>query len=375
MYPSHSTSAWLDDLTQRLSIGGTGHVGGAVLHKLLEQHAAGSVQVTVLVRSEEKSNHLVEKYPRVQTIIGNMGEYAKVEAAARDADIVINTAPDISHDNGIRAVLAGLKDQPRKPYYVHTSGASLIWDEPEGFKDARLWDDIADIGELSALKEKHTHAVTDKIVRDAASDVNVAIISPGFVGGLSPSIEHPTPITTPAILTTARAFGTGFQIAQGENASAWIHVDDLANMFMILINDALATLAGTPVKRTYELQVWGPEAYYFGVEDNIVFADFMKALAPLLLEHGVVQSSDIRSVNVTEAARISLAGPGKEYDPLAPPPPADSWAMHISVMYGINMRIRGSRMEKLGWTANKGAVAKSLPEVVSKYLQNEQQKA
>lgn len=304
-----------------------------------------------------------------------MGEHEKIEAASRDADIVINTAPDISHDDGIKAILAGLKGRSQKAYYVHTSGASLIWDEPEGLKEARMWDDVADIRELSSLKEKHTHAVTDKLARDAASDVNVAIVSPGFVGGLSPSIEHPTPITTPAILTTARAFGSGFQIAQGENASAWIHVNDLANIFLVLIDDALAALAGTPTKRADELQLWGPEAYYFGVEENIVFSDFMKALTPILVEHGVVQSSDIRSVNVTEAARISLAGPGKEYDPLAPPPPADSWAMHISVMYGVNMRLRSSRMEKLGWKAEKGAVARSLPEVVARYLELEKQKA
>lgn len=304
-----------------------------------------------------------------------MREYVKIEAAARDADIVINTAPDISHDDGIKAILAGLKNQPHKAYYIHTAGASLIWDEPAGLEEARLWDDIADVAELSGLDEGHAHAVTDKIVRDAASDVNVAIVSPGFVGGLSPSIEHPTPITTPSILTTARAFGSGFQIAQGQNASAWIHVDDLAKMYLVLVDDALAALAGAPIERTYELQVWGSEAYYFGIEDNVVFSDFMKALVPVLLEQGVIQSGEIRSVNVTQAAQIGLAGPGKEYDPLAPPPPPDSWAMYIVIMYGINMRLRGSRMEKLGWKAEKGSVIRALSEVVSTYLQLEKQKA
>lgn len=151
----------------------------------------------------------MSKYPRVETLVGHTGEYDKIEAACRSADIVINTAPDISHDEGIRAILRGLQGR-EGAYYLHTSGASLIWDEPEGSKDARWWDDIEHVGELSALKEKHTHAVTDRIVREAAGQgVNVAIVSPGFVGGLSPSIEHPTPITTPAILTTARAFGSG----------------------------------------------------------------------------------------------------------------------------------------------------------------------
>ncbi|CAN8095984.1 unnamed protein product [Discula destructiva] len=360
-----------------LCIGGTGHIGGAVLQKLLEQHPEESLKVKVLVRNEEKGARLLGQYARVQTVVGDITECSKLEAAAKEADIVINTAPDITHGDGINAILKGLNSRSSKAYYIHTSGASLIWDEPEGLKDARLWDDIADIGELSSLEEKHTHAVTDRLVREAASDVNVAIMSPGFVSGLSPSLEHPTPITLPAILTTARAFGSGFQIAQGENVSAWIHVDDLASMFMILVDDALAAIAGSPIQRgpeLAELPMWGPEAYYFGVTENIAFANFMKFHASVFFEQGVIQSSEIRSVNVTEAARISIAGPGKEYDPLAPAPPADSWAMHISIMYGINMRIRASRMEKFGWKAEKGPLAGYLKEVVSRHLQLEKEK-
>lgn len=153
----------------------------------------------------------MSKYPRVQILVGNIGEYDKIEAGCRGADVVINTSPDITHDDGIRAMLRGLgqHQSPHKPYYIHTSGASLIWDEPKGSAEARWWDDVADVAELSSLEEAHTHAVTDRIVRDAASDVHVAIVSPGFVGGLSPSLEHPTPITMPAIMTTARAFGSG----------------------------------------------------------------------------------------------------------------------------------------------------------------------
>lgn len=143
---------------------------------------------------------------------------------------------------------------------------------------------------------------------------------------------------------------------------------DLANMFLILVNDALAS-----VQQGQESKLWGPEAYYFGVGDNIAFADFMKALVPVLHQHGVIASPDIMSVDVVQAARISLAGPGKEYDPLAPSPPPDSWAMHIAIMYGVNMRIRASRMEKLGWKAEMGSVVETFPEVIAEYLRLEKE--
>lgn len=209
-------------------------------------------------------------------------------------------------------------------------------------------------------------------MREASPDVNVAIVSPGFVCGMSPSLEHPTPITTPALVTTARAFNSGFQIAQGENTVAWIHVMDLARIFMILVDDALAALAGKPIERPAEvLPLWGPEAYYFGTGGEISFADFMKGLAPVLHEHGVIKSTELKSVNVTEAARISLAGPGGEYDADAPPPPPDSWAMHISIMYGVNMRINASRIGRLGWKPEMGSVVDTFREVVPYYLARE----
>lgn len=209
-------------------------------------------------------------------------------------------------------------------------------------------------------------------MREASPDVNVAIVSPGFVSGMSPSIEHPTPITTPALVTTARAFNSGFLIAQGENSASWIHVLDLARIFMVLVDDALAALAGKPVERPAQvLPLWGPEAYYFGTGENISFGDFMRGLVPVLHEHGVIASTEVKSVNVTEAARISLAGPGGEYDADAPPPPPDSWAMHISIMYGVNMRIHASRMQRLGWKPEMGSVVDTFRDIVPGYLSRE----
>ncbi|POS68944.1 hypothetical protein DHEL01_v212663 [Diaporthe helianthi] len=365
-------------MPQILLIGGTGHVGGAVLHKILEQHG-GDVQVKVVVRGEDKGSRLQGKYPQVQTVVGDLGDYKTIEEASSQADVVINAGPDITHDEGIRAIFKGQKARKaasgQTPYYIHTSGASLIWDEPEGKNGSRWWDDLTDVPELSALEEKHTHAVTDRIVRGAAEDINVAIVAPGFVGGMSPSTEHPTPITTPALLTTARAFKSGFQISPGENRHAWVDVMDLAGIYMILVDDALTALAGTPVAREAGTPpLWGREAYYFATGEDISFSDFMRGLAPVLKQHGVIESDELKSVSVTEAARISLAGPDGEYDPLAPPPPPDSWAMHIAIMYGVNMKIRASRIARLGWKPT-AKVVDSFQEVVPEYLRLEKQAA
>ncbi|KAL0943387.1 nucleoside-diphosphate-sugar epimerase [Colletotrichum truncatum] len=345
-------------------VGATGHIGGAVLDQLLQKHA--DAKVKALVRDEGKAARLAAKYPQVECVVGDTGNLEVLENCSKAADIVINTSPDITHDAGIKAILTGLKARDGvKPYYIHTSGASLIWDEPTGSKDARWWDDIADIGDICAFKgEAHTHAVTDKIVRDAAPNVNVAIVSPGFVGGMSPSIEHSTPITMPAIFLTARAFKSGWHIAEGENTHAWIDVSDLARMYLVLVGKAI-----DGASESEPFDIWGPDAYYFGTSEDISFGKFMKHLVPVLKENNVIETTDIKSVSVIEAARASIAG--SDYDPDAPPPPPDTWAMHIAIMYGINMRVRASRMEKLGWKAEKGSIVDTFPQVVAEYLKRE----
>ncbi|KAK8066209.1 nucleoside-diphosphate-sugar epimerase protein [Apiospora hydei] len=342
-------------------IGGTGHIGGAVLHKTVERNA--NALVTVLVRDAGKAQRLVSKYPQVKPVIGDLESFAVIEAASREADIVINAAPDITHDKAIESAINGLTGRSTKGYYIHTSGASILWDEPNGSKEARTWDDVDDIADVLALDLDKTHSVTDNLVRNAAADVNVAIISPGFVGGMSPSIEHPTPITTPGFILTSRAFKAGFQIAQGENQHAWIHVEDIADMYMLLVEKALAA----------DQNCWGKEAYYFGVGEVIPFSDLMQRLAPVLHKHGVIESAKVQSVDTNDAAKASMYG--ANYSEESVPPAADSWAMHIAIMYGVNMRLRATRMTKLGWKPQKGPIVETFDEVFGSFLRSEREAA
>lgn len=149
-----------------------------MLDLLYTEHPLSTFEV--LVRTEDKAQRLRARYPKVQTVIGDLKNYASLEAGAAKADIVINTAPDITHDQGIGAILKGLTSSSRnhKGYYIHTSGASCIYEDPEPGKEPRVWDDISDIDALLALSPDKTHLVTDNAVRAFSSKVNVAIISP-----------------------------------------------------------------------------------------------------------------------------------------------------------------------------------------------------
>lgn len=229
--------------------------------------------------------------------------------------------------------------------------------------------------EILALDQSYTHIPTDNLVRRASADVHVAILSPVGIGGISPSLEHPMPLTTGPLLSTAHAFGSGFQIARGENESGWVHVLDLARAMLLLMDNALDALAG-PSGTTAEpaepagFPLWGTRAYYFVSAEDVSFHDLQSALVPSLRRHGVIPSEEIRSVTHTLAARTCLAG-SNEFDPDAPLPPPDSWVIHLATWFGINMRVRSERLAALGWKPVEKSILGDWEMAIDEFLKRE----
>lgn len=242
---------------------------------------------------------------------------------------------------------------------------------------------MADIDEILALDESNTHVATDNAVRAASADVHVAIVAPGGIGGISPSVEHPLPLATGALVSTARAFGSGFQIGRGENESGWVHALDLARAMLLLVDNALGALANsTTPTEPVGFPLWGRRAYYLVRAEDISFHDLQAALVPALRRRGVISSVEIRSVSHAEAARACLAGStgGGELDPgdaqqqqqqqPAPPPP-DSWVFHLATWFGINMRVRSERLAALGWRPVERSILGDWEVVVEEFLKRE----
>ena len=125
-----------------------------------------SAAVTTLVRTKKQAKLVGAKYSEVRCLVGDLESFELLARASREADIVINCGPDITHDEGIRTVLNALRDRPGpRPYYLHTSGAFLICDlnSPCGELEDRVWDDVDDIEQLISMPDSATHAVTDKV--------------------------------------------------------------------------------------------------------------------------------------------------------------------------------------------------------------------
>ncbi|KAI9736994.1 MAG: hypothetical protein M1834_000583 [Cirrosporium novae-zelandiae] len=305
-------------------VGATGRIGGTVLQAIVEKYQS-KIDLSALVRDKEKGKMLVKRYARITLVVGSLEDLDLIEAAANEADIVINCAWDIGHEAGIKAIIRGLAKRP-KGYYIHTSGAAAISDEPSGsIAGKKIWDDVTDIAELTSLPDTAYHRVTDKIVLATHPNVNTAIISPGSVYGIDPLTEHP-PMTFPWILPIARQLHTGFTISEGINIVSLVHLYDLARLFLLLVSNALGEYrANVP-----QSEIWGPEAYYFAAAYECSFRDFMTAILPLLKERGIVKSETIEQLDLREAQKLG--------------------GRFFAIAFGTNMRIRSSRAKKfLKW--------------------------
>ncbi|KAJ9132120.1 NAD(P)-binding protein [Pleurostoma richardsiae] len=332
-------------------IGATGHIGGAVIDGLLSKNS--NLSITALFRSPDKAMRYQERFPAVKTVIGDLEDLYTIEEQSRAAAIVINTAPDL-YMRVTDAVARGLSSRPTRGFYIHTAGAALIWEQPCGESSPMIWDDIADIDAIKNRPEGTTHKDTDSRVRSYASTMNVAIISPAYVHGLSPSPNHPTFLTLPDVVSTMRAFDSGFVIGKGANRETFVHVVDLARMYVALVDDALCG------PDEYDPRLWGVDAYYFGGDIEMSFRDFMELFVPLAKESGIITTDEIKSLAVgdpTEAAQYR-----NDRD-------IHEWSDHIITMFGINMRCQSARArELLGYEPKEKNVAKSLSESLDAFL-------
>ncbi|KAK8091605.1 NAD dependent epimerase/dehydratase family protein [Apiospora hydei] len=279
-------------------MGGTGHMGGAILDLLAgSSHLANvGIQVQVLARDQEKAARVTAKYTQVQPVVGVFANLDLIESTCRGVDIVINAGADITHDETIKAVLRGLQSREgegseMKPYFIHTSGAYLICDlrEPGGTKSEKVWDDIEDSEQLVSMPDTAVHRVTDKLTLPtsrAAGPVGRGPCQRGhpIASGRDrnqPLGRTPVPITMPALFQCVRAFHSAFVIGEGENAMGMIHVRDFARMYMVLVDNALATLTGSYNKTEPPFPVWGESAYYFAsAVDTLYRRNWMTGIAP-----------------------------------------------------------------------------------------------
>jgi nucleoside-diphosphate-sugar epimerase len=199
--------------------GATGYIGTAVAERLL---AAGH-QLTALARSESSLNKL--QAAGISPVRGDFAEPTTVGPAATATDGVISLATtyDAAIDGpAIDAILRAL-DGSNKPF-IYTSG---IWSH--GDTAGRVVDETSPPKPAALVAWRQ--AVEERVLASARRGIRSVVIRPAIVYGRGAGI----PAT---FVESARTEGAARFIGTGRNRWPQVHVDDLADLYLLALEKA-----------------------------------------------------------------------------------------------------------------------------------------
>jgi nucleoside-diphosphate-sugar epimerase len=190
--------------------GASGYIGSTVLRALV---AAGH-EVTALVRSDEKAQHV--RAAGGAAVVGDLTDAATVAPLVDGSDAVVHTASAEDVDPGLVEVVLGAFAGSSRPF-VHTGGIFTF-----GASDAITEESPAAPPALTAWRGANEHRVR-------TSDVRTTVVAPGIVYGHGAGIptmfvgdgEHPVRLV-------------------GDGTQRWttVHVDDLADLYVLALERA-----------------------------------------------------------------------------------------------------------------------------------------
>ncbi|KAK7908961.1 hypothetical protein PG985_014839 [Apiospora marii] len=252
-----------------LLTGATGYVGGTVLHRLLTSTAPSvqDLKVSVLVRGEERADKLLRTYgeDRVAPILfRDYDETELIERLASQHDIVINAGSGF-HPSSAEAMVQGLSRRTQgttsRPWMLHTSGCSNISDRPltgEAFPDREPHDadgtTVYDFEKAENAREWYPQRAAElavlghpAVVTDTSSaneGVGALSIQAPCIFGEGEGLFQRAGLMVPIMMRYVVEKGYGFQLGDGTGVIDYVHVADLADLYVRCVRDILESSAG-----------------------------------------------------------------------------------------------------------------------------------
>lgn len=323
--------------------GGTGYIGGSVLHTIATAHP--EYEITVLLRRIPES--FTSTYPNINIVKGDYDSFDTIASAAQAADIVIHNG-DSDHEPSLNAILSGLRKRSSPGYLLHLSGTGIVSDWADstylGTLNPKVWSDLSSLPEIRSLPDIALHRNTEKILHAAAQEhgekVNIAIMCPPDIYGKGLGLAKTHSAYVPTYVKEIQNLGgKPFYYMEGTNARSWVHISDLMRVYLHVVETAAS-------KPTDPNSYFNENGYYFAATQEHSQYDVAKATGAILKKHGVI--------NHAEPVEISL----QELDSIANIPGFDQLARYL---FASNSRTRAERTEKLfGYKGQAPSLLESL---------------
>lgn len=262
--------------------GVTGYIGGSVAEKLVDR----GHQVSGLVRSED--NIATLKKRGIRTVIGSLNQVTLIEEESKKADCIINAA-DADNSFVVATMLKAIEGLDKT--FIHTSGSSLVGLRDNGKVSNTVYHE--DMPILAALEKMGRIAIDRSVLEYSLKGVRTIVICPTMIYGTGLGIKKQS-IQVPLLIDLAKEKGIAMHVGEGENIWSNVHIDDLAELYVLAMEKApagsffyaengeasyreIAKTIGESLGYGSETQAldideaierWGPEAAHFAFGAN-----------------------------------------------------------------------------------------------------------
>lgn len=155
---------------------------------------------------------------------------------------------------------------------------------------------------------------------ESKGKVRTAIVCPPTIYGVADGPDNIHSDQWPRMAEAVIKRGKGFQVGEGKNRWTHIHVHDLSELYVKLVEEAV---------RGGGDATWDDKGYYFAENGEYVWGEMAAKIAKEAKKQGLIDKDGVDSISKEEA------------DELAP---------HGSAKWGMNSRCRAIRARKLlGW--------------------------
>jgi nucleoside-diphosphate-sugar epimerase len=326
--------------------GATGYIGGDFLHLVSKAHPEYSV--TAIVRDSSKGAPVAAAYPKVRLVYGDLDSVDLIREESAKADIVCHFA-NCDHEPSATAIVQGLAEghSVEKPgFYVHTSGTGILEVDDliakaYGVEGSKVYDDWDGIDKVTSLPDQAWHRNVDKIVLAASTEtsskgkVKTAIVCPPTIYGVGRGPVKTHSDQWPRMAQAVLKRGKGFMVGEGKNKWTHIHVHDLSNLYLRLVEEA-AKGGGDAT--------WDDKGYYFSESGEYVWGEMAAKIAAEAKKQGLIEKDGVDSISKDDADQMTPGGSAK---------------------WGMNSRCKAIRGGKLlGWKPVAPSPEEELPGLV-----------
>ncbi|KAI8936749.1 hypothetical protein NX059_007136 [Plenodomus lindquistii] len=325
--------------------GATGYIGGDTLFALYDKHP--EYEYTALVRTEEKAKPVKDAFPKIRIVLGDLDDSKVLEEEAARADVVIHTADASDHEGAAKAIAKGLASSHSKQspgFWLHTGGTGILcWenmrdDKKLGEHSDKEYNDWTRVEDLTGLPSDAFHKNVDDIVLSSGSEaVKTAILCPPTIYGRGRGPSHTR--SRQAYVLAHLILTEKFVPVIGQGKARWnnVHVSDLAELFVLLTEAALAGKT--------DAELWNEKGYYLVENGEHVWTELAQLMGKKATELGLVEKKlEERPLDKDKAVEVA----GFE-----------------AVSWGFNSRGKAERANKLvGWTPKGASIEDTVEEIL-----------